>query len=163
MTRFPKHAAGAEGSMYTTVKRWRGLAGLLVLFVGAVMPWSVAGQPVPAPADVFGFEPGADYKLADYGQVVAYLQRLDAASERVQMTQIGESVLGQPLLLLFVSSEANLAELDRWRGISAALALGLIDEAQARQYAREGKAVVWIDGGLHASELAAGQMTPELA
>jgi len=117
----------------------------------------------PAPRDFFGFEPGADRMLADYGQVTQYLTALDAASDRVKMVEIGRSVLGKPLFVLFISSEENLRHLEKWRSMSEALARARIDEATAHRYAHDGKAVVWIDGGLHASELAHGQMTPLLA
>ncbi len=133
---------------------------LLFLFLAA----PAAAQPaIPRPADVFGFEPGADYSLADYGQVTDYFQRLDAASDRAKLIEIGTSVQGRPLLVMMISSEANMRQLERWRTMSEELARGRIDEAVARRYAREGKAIVWIDGGMHASEKAHGQMTPELA
>jgi hypothetical protein len=35
----------------------------------------------PAPADVLGFTPGDDRKLASWAKVVEYFQKLDAASE----------------------------------------------------------------------------------
>jgi len=125
---------------------------------------SIAGlSQVPKPADVFGFEPGADYKLADYSQMVDYYTRLDKTSDRVSMIEIGKSVLGRPMLLLFISTPENLKQLERWRNISEQLARAKIDEAKARQLIGEGKAIVWIDGGMHASEKAHGQMTSLLA
>ena len=119
---------------------------------------------VPAPADIIGFAPGEDYKLAHYGPIVEYFRALDAASDRVVVTEIGDSSRGRPMLLAAISSEANIANLDRYREISGRLAQvkGVSDE-EARQLAREGKAIIWIDGGLHATEVAHGQMTPELA
>ena len=122
-----------------------------------------AQQSVPAPSDVFGFEPGADYKLANYDQITTYLTQLDAASDRAAMIEIGTSVLGKPLFLMFISSEENLQQRDKWRAISEQLARGRIDEPTARQLADEGKAVVWIDAGMHATERAGAQMTPALA
>ncbi len=119
---------------------------------------------VPAPADIIGFAPGEDYKLAHYGPIVEYFRALDAASDRVVVTEIGDSSLGRPMLLAAISSQENIANLDRYREISSRLAQvkGVSDE-EARQLAREGKAIIWIDGGLHATEVAHGQMTPELA
>ncbi len=137
----------------------RFLAAVLVAFV---LPSPLAGQ-APAPSDVFGFEPGDDYKLASYAQLLEYYRELDAASPRVVLQEIGSTVLGRPLLLLLISSEANLAQLDRWQQISTDLAHARIDEETARRYAEEGKAVVWIDGGLHATEVAPSQMLPNLA
>ena len=128
------------------------------------VPMPVKAQPaVPAPADVFGFEPGADYKLANYAQITDYLQQLDAASKRAEMIQIGESALGRPLFLMYISSESNLTQLERWRSTSEQLARGRVDEATARKLADEGKAIVWIDAGMHATERAGAQMSPALA
>ena len=131
--------------------------------MAALLTALTAGAQVPKPADVFGFEPGADYKLANYPMMFDYYQRLDKASDRVQMIEIGKSTLGKPLLLLFISSEENLKQLDRWRDTSEQLSRAKINEAKARQLATEGKAVVWLDAGLHASELACAQMMTELA
>ena len=60
---------------------------------------------IPKPSDVFGFEVGADYKLADYDQMLKYYEKLAASTDRVQMIEIGKSVMGRPMKLLFISSE----------------------------------------------------------
>ncbi len=51
----------------------------------------------------------------------------------------------------------------KYKDISRRLALaeGLSDD-QARQLAKEGKAVVWIDGGLHATEMLGAQQLAEM-
>ncbi len=123
--------------------------------------WAVAQ--VPHPSEVFSFTPGDDYKLATYQQMVDYYEALDAASDRVALRRIGTSVLGRPLLLLFISSEENLRDLERWRAASEKLARARVSDEEAVLLAEEGKAVVWIDGGLHATEVAGAQMTPLLA
>jgi len=116
-----------------------------------------------SPADAFGFMPGDDYKLASYEQMESYYRELAAESSRVQLREIGASALGRTLYLLTISSEENLANLAKYRNISEELARARIDSDTADALAAEGKAVVWIDGGLHATELAHGQMTPLLA
>ncbi len=137
--------------------------GLLSVLAAATLVAPLRAQ-VPRPADVFGFEPGADYHLATYEQVQAYFHRLDAASDRIKVVEIGKSTLGKPMLLAFISSEENLRQLDHWRSISERLALANdLTDVEARQLADEGKAIVWIDGGLHASEVAHGQETPLIA
>lgn len=128
-----------------------------------VMIAATAYSQVPSPSDVYGFEVGADYKLANYDQMLEYYDRLDAASDRVQKITIGETVLGRPMILLIISNEANMARLDHYRQISEQLSRGRISESRAQKLADEGKAVVWIDGGMHSTELAHGQMTSELA
>jgi hypothetical protein len=136
--------------------------GLLLTAVLALAT-PLAAQ-VPRPADMFGFEPGTDYRLADYTQLVEYYRRLDAASDRVVLQEIGRSTQGRPMYVLFISSAENLAQLERWRGISERLARarGLTDD-EARRLARDGKAVIWIDTGLHSSEVATTQHAPLLA
>ncbi|MFP4293734.1 MAG: M14 metallopeptidase family protein [Cyclobacteriaceae bacterium] len=124
---------------------------------------SLRAQKIPTPEDFLGFRLGADYKLADYMQVTDYLRMLDERSERVQMKQIGTSVLGRPLYLMFISSEKNLQQLDRWQEISSKMARARISDEEAQKLSREGKAIVWIDGGIHSTELAATQFPPELA
>ena len=119
--------------------------------------------PPPTPGEVLGFEPGDDYQLALWDELIPFYEQLAAASDRVEMRQIGETVLGKPLFVLFVSSPGNLAELDRHRENARALAHAEIPEEEAVRISREGKAVVWIDAGLHATEVAPAQMAPLLA
>jgi hypothetical protein len=135
---------------------------LLVLLALAIPAFELGAQ-VPHPRDVFGFTPGDDYQIADYAQMLEYYRRLDAASDRVVLREIGTSVRGKPMLLLYISSEENLRQLDRWRSISERLARARIDEPEARRLAGEGRAIVWIDGGMHSTERAHAQMTSLLA
>jgi hypothetical protein len=144
-------------------KKNRCLPALLLGLILIIPPIGGLLAQVPHPSDVFGFQPGDDYKLATYDQMLEYYKRLDAASDRVQMREIGRSVLGRPMLLLFISSEENLRQLERWRSISEQLARARIDEETAQKLAKEGKSITWIDGGLHATEVAHAQMTSLLA
>jgi len=124
---------------------------------------STAGAAPATPADIFGFQPGDDYKLASYKQMEVYYRQLAQESDRVQLREIGKTPLGKNLYLLTISSAENLANLDKYRSISEQLARGRVDSETAEALAVEGKAVVWIDGGLHATEVAHGQMTSLLA
>ena len=99
---------------------------IIIVFLVCLFGFSVTSglglAQVPHPSDVFGFNPGDDYKLATYSQMVEYYKKLDAASDRVQMREIGTSVLGRPLLVIFISSEKNMRQLEKWRSISEQLA-----------------------------------------
>jgi len=66
--------------------------------------------------------------------------------------------------MAIISSPENHRRLDRYKEISRLLALaeGLTDE-EARDLAIEGKAVVWMDGGTHSSEIVNHQTEFELA
>lgn len=123
---------------------------------------TLSAQEIPKPEEVFGFQLGADYEMANYDQMMAYYDKLDA-SDRFKRIEIGESVDGNPMYLFFISSPENLEQLDKWKSISQKMARAKINEDEALKLADEGKAIVWIDGGMHANETAHGQMTPELA
>ncbi|MGE0772027.1 MAG: M14 metallopeptidase family protein [Cyclobacteriaceae bacterium] len=123
---------------------------------------SAGAQKIPKPSETFGFEPGTDYKMATYDQMLSYYEKLDAATDRVQMVEIGKSVRGRPIKLLFISSEANMKMLEKWRTTAEKLARGRITNDEAIKLSKEGKAIVWFDGGMHATERAHAQMTPDL-
>ncbi|MEK6477349.1 M14 metallopeptidase family protein [Catalinimonas sp. 4WD22] len=120
-------------------------------------------QNIPSPEEEIGFQMGADYKIADYTQITDYLKLLDERSDRAMMQEIGTSVLGKPMYVMFISSEENLQQLDRWKEISTKMARARISDEEAQKLAQEGKAIVWIDGGIHSTEKAATQFPPELA
>ncbi len=137
------------------------------LWTGSATLLAEPGPPqaaLPTPESVLGFKPGADYHLATYDQSIAYFKRLAAATDRLQLVEVGRTSEGQTWYMAVVSSAANLANLDHYREIAQRLAhpKGLTD-AEARQLAGEGKAIVHIDGGLHASEVAPAQHTIQLA
>ena len=119
---------------------------------------------LPTPESVLGFKPGADYKLATYEDSIGYFRRLDEVSDRMAMVEAGRSTQGRTYYFAVLSSAENLAKLDRYREIARRLAHpdGL-SEADARALAREGRAFVHIDGGLHSSEVAGPQHTLQLA
>ncbi len=118
---------------------------------------------VPAPRSYLGFAPGDDYKLADAEQIAGYFHKLAETSDRVQVVEFGRSALGKPMYLAYISAPENLRKLERYREISRRLALGQASAEEARALADEGRAIVWIDSGLHASEVAPAQQAPELA
>src|SRR5688572_12165537 len=117
----------------------------------------IVSAAVPVPKEHFGFTPGDDYKLADYTQLTGYFHKLASSSDRIRVREFGRTSLNKPMYIAFISSAGNLARLDRYREISKLLALGQPDKTEAARLAREGKAIVWIDSGLHASEVAPSQ------
>jgi hypothetical protein len=138
-------------------------AATLVSLSVALPARQAPGGGIPTPESVLGFQPGADYRLANYEQVLAYFQKVDAASDRVRLVEAGKSSQGRTYYFALVSSAENLRQIDHYREIARRLAHpeGLTD-ADARRLAREGKAFVHIDGGLHSSEVAGPQHTPQL-
>ncbi len=143
------------------LKHWTAVLGLIVLTTTALT------QPtthIPTPKEHFGFNIGDNYMLANYTRTEAYFKKLAATSDRARYTVIGKTEEGRDQFMLIVSSPENLKNLDRYKSISQQLAHaeGLTDQ-QARALAAEGKTIVWIDGGLHATEVVATQQLIEIA
>jgi len=135
--------------MLTGTKRCAGVLAALLLLAAAA-----AAQTVTTPKQHFGFNIGDDYQLATYTQFVEYWQKLDKESDRMKVVEIGKTAEGRPQLMAIITSPENHKKLERYKEISRKLALaeGLTDD-QARALAKEGKGVVWFDGGLHATEV----------
>jgi hypothetical protein len=109
---------------------------------------------VTSPKEFFGFNIGDDWKLANYDQFQAYWKKIDAESDRMVVEEIGKTAEGRPQLMAIVTSPENFKKLDRYKEIARKLALAdVASDEEAKALAREGKAVVWIDGGLHATEV----------
>jgi len=144
-------------------------AVLAAAAVAATAQTATAPVPVPTPESVIGWAPCADHKLATYETISAYIRKLDAASDRMQLFEIGQTAEGRTQILTVISSEENLRNLAKYKQIARSLALNRdengrpLSDERARQLAREGKAVVWIDFGLHATEVAHSQTAPWMA
>ena len=125
---------------------------------------TLGAQSIPTPESAFGHRVGADYKLIDYKQSIDYFRQLAAASNKIRLMEVGKTSNGVPWTLAIISSPENLSRLDRLKAIAQRIAhpAGLTDDS-ARALAREGRAFVDISGGLHASEIAGSQLTPQLA
>ncbi|HQZ40917.1 MAG TPA: M14 family metallopeptidase [Vicinamibacterales bacterium] len=117
---------------------------------------------VTAPEQFFGHPIGADYVLPNYTKFTEYVRRLDAESDRMIVQSIGKTAEGRDQLMAIITAPENFKRLDRYQEIARRLsrAEGLTDD-QARALANEGKAVIWIDGGLHATEVLGAQQLIE--
>src|SRR5438270_11819776 len=109
---------------------------------------------ITSPKEALGFEIGDDYQLATYTQLTAWWKKLAAESDRMKLVEIGQTEEGRPQLMAILTSPENHRKLAHYKEISRRLAQAeaLTDE-QAHALAREGKVVVWIDGGLHATDV----------
>src|SRR5437773_215876 len=85
--------------------------GLLVPLAGNRTAIASAAQGIPAPEEVLGFRPGDDRKLASWKSIVEYFRRLDAASDRVQFTELGKTTMGAPFVMATISAPENLKRL----------------------------------------------------
>ena len=140
------------------VKLMRRLVALVPLLVLLAAAGALAQTKITTPKEFLGFDAGDDYVLANYTQLKAYWEKLAQESDRMKLVDIGKTAEGRPMVMAIFTSAENQKNLARYKEISQKLARaeGLTDD-QARKLASEGKAVVWIDGGLHATECVPAQ------
>ncbi|MDO9554319.1 M14 metallopeptidase family protein [Rhodonellum sp.] len=124
---------------------------LLGLAYWMVLTNAIAQQ-IPSPKEHFGFEIGEDYKLATFTATDAYFRKVAALSDRVKFVEIGPTEEGRQMPMMIITSPENHQKLARYKEISQLLGRAEIGEEEARKLSLEGKAVVWIDGGLHSTE-----------
>ena len=136
---------------------------IIVLIVLTIHSFFSYAQ-IPTPKEHFGFNIGDDYQLATYTQTEAYFKKLAASCDRTKLVSMGLTEEGRNQFMLIVTSPDNLKKLDRYKEIAQKLAHAEdLTEEQARALAAEGKAVVWIDGGLHATEVVGAHQLIETA
>lgn len=115
------------------------------------------------PTAAFGHEMGAARRLVRWPTLVDWFRAVAARGGRVLFEELGPDVDGQPLVLLTISSPANLARLDDLRAMQRRIAdqrdtsPGDLAAAVA-----DGRAIVLITCSIHGTEVGGTQMTPEL-
>jgi hypothetical protein len=144
----------------------RPYAALLCVLAAAGAP--LRAQPtkpvhLTSPKEALGFNIGDDYHLANYTQLEAHWKKLAAQSPRMKLVDIGVTAEGRHQWMAIITAPENHKNLAHYQQIAQRLARAEgITEAQARALAGQGKAVVWIDGGLHANEVAGSQQLMEM-
>ncbi len=117
---------------------------------------------ITTPKQALGFNIGDDYYLANYAQLTSYWQTLAKESDRMKLVDIGPTAENRRQYMAIISSPENIAKLDHYKEISAKLARAEnLTDAEAHALSEEGRAIVWIDGGLHASETVGAQQLVE--
>jgi len=135
---------------------------LLLLFLAACTAAAQKTPKITTPKEALGFNIGDDYMMANYTQLEAYWKKLATESDRMKLVEIGKTAEGRPHYMAIISSPDNIKNLAKYKAIAQKLAHAEgVSEEQARQLAHDGKAVVWIDGGLHASETVGSQQLME--
>src|SRR6202167_2030887 len=96
-------------------------------------------QNVTTPEKFFGFQLGADNKM-------------------------GPSTMGNPFLMVVITSPANQAKLEHYRQVNLQISDSRgLTEAQVKGLVAEGKVFCVQSMSLHANEIGGSQMAPELA
>ena len=103
-----------SSTVYLLLVLWLWASGLyagnLEYFFGKNHKFNPA---IPSPEAFFGYETGTHHTR--YDQMVAYFKELDRVSENAELTVIGHTYGGRPLLVLAVSSAKNLLNIEEIR------------------------------------------------
>ena len=119
---------------------------------------------VPSPKDVLGYHVGAPAKLTYYADLLKYYRALaTAVPARVRVETIGKSDEERELVVVWVSSDENMRDLERNRSNLARLAdpRGLTPE-QIKALITSTKPHYHLMGGLHSGETGPSEMLVEL-
>lgn len=106
---------------------------------------------VPTPQSVLGYELGT--RFTTHRAMMRYIERVAATSRRVRVDTVAHSFEGRELLLLTVSSEANLARRDAIRADARRIAdprgapAGAVEAAVQRI-----PSIVWLAHSVHGGE-----------
>lgn len=135
---------------------------ILAITLGLAASSTAAVNGITPPEEFFGFQLGADKKLARWDKIVEYYELLDEQSDRLQVINLGPSTEGNPYLLAIITSPENMANLERLRQVNLEILDPRTPEDEVKELIKEGKAVISQSFGLHSTEVAAAQTAPEL-
>ena len=119
---------------------------------------------IPSPKSILGYHIGEPKRLTYYADILRYYRALAAASPRVKVIELGKTEEGRESVMVFISSEDSIRNLEQNRKNLARLAdpRGLTPE-QAKDIVAQTKPLYTLSGGLHSAELGPPEMMMELA
>jgi len=143
----------------------RSLIGCLAVILVAFSSSFAQPAAIPSPKSVLGFTPGDDRTIADWSQITGYFEKLDRASDRVLVQNLGQSTLKRPLIVAFISARENILALPKYKEIQQLLAdpRKISGHMPLERLFADGKVVVTISCSIHSTEIVASQMSMQLA
>ncbi|HXU31711.1 MAG TPA: M14 family zinc carboxypeptidase [Thermoanaerobaculia bacterium] len=106
---------------------------------------------VPRPEAILGAPLGAQFN--HWERILDYLTALDAASDRVVLSDYGRTAEGRRLVLLAISTPGNLAKLEEIQRDHQRLAdPGSLTAAERERLIARTPSVVWLAYGVHGNE-----------
>jgi len=137
----------------------------LFLVLSAVCSAVAAAQTITPPDKFFGFQLGADRKMARWDKIVEYYSVLEKESGgRMKVINMGPTENGNPFLMVIITSAKNMANLDAIKKANLTLVHpGDTSEADIKKIVATNKVVMVQSMSMHATEIGGTQMAPELA
>ena len=157
---FPLHSQTWDTVYQNRIKDYTTDARFYPESVGSI----VDHPDIPSPLDHFGRIIGAPGVMHRTAEIYGYFQTLADASPELVMEQVGTAEEGRPIHLITIANAETINNLDRYKEIMAELAdpRGM-DKAAAEALIQEGKAVYYLNGGMHSMEMGSPEMLMERA
>ena len=149
------------------VRRLRAASVLPALALATFLlpgPTAYAQTQITSPEKFFGFQMGADRQLVRWDKAVEYYKLLEKESGgKIKVVDMGPTEMGNPFLLVIITSPANQAKLEQLRQMNLRLSDPRgVPEAEIKKIVAEGKVVIVQTMSMHASEIGGINMAPEL-
>ncbi|HEX2166064.1 MAG TPA: M14 family zinc carboxypeptidase [Longimicrobiales bacterium] len=132
-------------------------------FLTPLIDYLPASSTVPTPLEANGYIAGAAEQLTYPEDVAAYMRAVEAASPRVRVFSMGQSEEGREMILVAVSDEQTIADLDTYKDMLAQLGdPRRTSEEEAARLIPQAKPIYWATGAIHATETGSPEMLMEL-
>src|SRR3954464_15397379 len=96
------------------------MRNLPLILSAVLMTGLTMAQEITTPEKFFGFQLGADKKMARWDKIIEYYGVLEKQSGgRMKVVNMGPTSEGNPFLQVYITSPANMAKLDRYREINS--------------------------------------------
>jgi hypothetical protein len=133
-------------------------------FLTPLMEFLPAAEGIPTPLDFTGHIAGGRDHLNYAADIHAYMRALADASPRVHVESMGMTEEGRDRILVVISDEETIADLDRHKELMARLAdPRTLHEPEASEVIAAAKPMYWALGGLHSGETGPPEMLMEMA
>ncbi|MGH9330901.1 MAG: M14 family zinc carboxypeptidase, partial [Vicinamibacterales bacterium] len=133
-------------------------------FLSSWVAYVPASADVPSPTKYLGRLVGTPGELSRTTQIYGYMRELDKASPRAQVSTIGKTEEGRDILLVAISDETGLRDLEKLKAATAALAdPRKTTPEQAERIISAARPIYYFNAGLHSTELGSPEMVMEMA
>jgi hypothetical protein len=138
---------------------------IIALALTVTSPLLAQTPTVTSPEKFFGFQLGADFKMARWDKIVEYYSVLEKQSGgKMKVINMGPTENGNPFLMVIITSAKNMADIKEIQKNNLTLVHpGNTPEAEIKKIIATGKIIVVQSMSMHATEIGGTQMAPELA
>jgi len=133
-------------------------------FLSPWVSYLPASSSVPSPRAFYGRIMGAPGELVNSTKAYAYCRALAAASPRVRVFTIGHSEEGREIILLAISDEKGIQDLEKLKAATASLAdPRKIEPSAAEKLVADSRPIYYFNAALHSDETGSTESVLELA